>query len=301
VLKFTQEQKVCQIGDILIGGQPSENPTVLIGSIFYTGHRIVSDIDKGVFDKQKARALLDREAELSAETGNPRIIDVVGETTQALIKYIEFVAANCKAPILVDSATPKVRMETIEHFANTEVAQRLVYNSIDTHYSEEELACIKDCGIKSAIILAFDTRAIRPKDRIKLLENNLLGAAQRAGVENILIDTGVLDVPGLSWSTLAIWEVKNALGYPSGCAPSNALHTWKKMKAKGSPAFEASGASVFVLPISWGADFILYGPIASAPWVYPACATMDAMVAYGGQTLGIRPTKEHPLYKIFRS
>ena len=300
MLKFAQQQKTCQIDGVLLGGQPSENPTVLIGSIFYTGHRIVSDIEKGVFDKQKAKALLDREAELSAETGNPRIIDVVGETTQALINYIEFVAANCQAPMLVDSAIPRVRMETIQHFADTEVTQRLVYNSIDTHYSEEELACIKDCGIKSAIILAFDTKAIRPKDRVKLLEDNLLGAAQRAGIENVLIDTGVLDVPGLSWSTMAIWEIKNALGYPSGCAPSNALHTWKKMKAKGSPVFEASGASVFVLPISWGADFILYGPIASAPWVYPACATMDAMVAYGGQILGIRPTKEHPLYKIFR-
>lgn len=284
-----------------MGGQPGENPTVLIGSIFYSGHRIVSDLEKGIFDKQRAKALLDREAELSAETGNPRIIDVVGETTQALINYIEFVAANCQAPILVDSATPRVRMETIEHFANTEIAPRLIYNSIDTHYSEEELACIKDCGIKSAIILAFDTKAIRPKDRVKLLEDNLLGAAQRAGVENVLIDTGVLDVPSISWSAQSIWEIKNALGYPSGCAPANALYTWKSIKAKGSPAFEASGSSVFVLSISWGADFILYGPIGSAHWVYPACATMDAMVAYGGKITGIRPTKEHPLYKIFRS
>ncbi len=301
MLKFAQQQRICQIGDVLSGGQPSENPTLLIGSIFYTGHRIVSDFEKGVFDKQKAKALLDREAELSAETGNPRIVDVVGETTQALIKFIEFVATNCQSPILVDSATPKVRMETIEHFANTELVPRLVYNSIDTHYSEEELACIKDCGIKSAVILAFDTSVIRPKDRVKLLEDNLLGAAQRAGVENILIDTGVLDVASISWSTQAIWEIKNALGYPSGCAPANALYTWKRARAKGSPAFEASGSSVFVLPISWGADFILYGPIAGAPWVYPACATMDAMVAYGGQTVGIRPAKEHPLYKIFRS
>ena len=301
MLKFAQQQKICQIGDILLGGQPGENPTVLIGSIFYSGHRIVSDFEKGIFDKERAKSLLDREAELSAETGNPGVIDVVGETTQALINYIEFVAANCKAPMLVDSAIPKVRMEIIKHFTNTEIASRLIYNSIDTYCSEEEVACIKDCGIKSAIILAFDTKAIRPKDRVKLLEDNLLGAAQRAGVENVLIDTGVLDVPSISWATQAVWEVKNALGYPSGCAPSNALHTWKRAKAKGSPAFEASGSSIFVLPISWGADFILYGPIASAPWVYPACAAMDAMVDYGGQITGIRATKGHPLYKIFRS
>jgi tetrahydromethanopterin S-methyltransferase subunit H len=51
---------------------------------------------------------------------------------------------------------------------------------------------------------------------------------------------------------------------------------------------------------SQGADFILYGPIKSASWVYPTVATMDALVAYGGRLNGVRPvTKEHPLYKIF--
>ena len=301
MLKFEQQQKISQIGDILLGGQPGENPTVLIGSIFYSGHRIVTDIEKGIFDKQKARDLLDREAELSIETGNPRIIDVVGETTNAMINYVEFVASNCKEPILVDSAMRKVRMETIEHFAGTELVPRLIYNSIDLNYNDEELACIKDSGIKSAVLLAFTTRAIKPKARVKLLEENLLGAAQRAGLENILIDTGVLDVPSVSWSTQAIWEIKNILGYPSGCAPANALHTWKKAREKGSPAFQSSGSSVLGLPISWGADFIFYGPIGSAPWVYPACATMDAMVGYGGQSVGTRSIKEHPLYRIFKS
>ena len=259
----------------------------------------MSNPEEGIFDKQKARDLLGREAELSAETGNPRIIDVVGDTTKALINYIEFVAANCQAPILVDSSLSKVRLEAIRHFAKTEVAPRLVYSSIDPHHSEEELACIKDCGIKSAIVLAFSTKAAKPKDRVKLLKEDLLGAAQRAGVENVLIDTGVLDVPSIGWSTQAIWEVKEALGYPCGCATSNALYMWEKLKARGSPAFEAVGSVVLLWPISWGADFILYGPIRNAPWVYPACAASDAMLAYGGLTIGIRPTKNHPLYRIF--
>lgn len=299
VLKFTSQQKIYRLGDVLLGGQPGENPTVLVGSIFYRGHRIVSNSEEGIFDRQKAKDLLVREAELSAETGNPHIIDVVGETTKALTNYIEFVADNCQAPILVDSPLSKVRLETIRYFANTEVAPRLIYNSLDTHYSEEELACIKDCGIRSAVVLAFSTKAVRPKDRLKLLKEDLLGAAQRAGVENVLIDTGVLDVPSISWSTQAIWEVKEALGYPSGCAPANALYMWERLKARGSPSFEAVASVALGLPISWGADFILYGPIRNAPWVYPACAALDAMVAYGGRTLGIRPNKEHPLYKIF--
>jgi len=224
VLKFTQQQKTYNIGGVHLGGHPAENATVLIGSIFYQGHRIVNNPEKGIFDRQKAKALLDREAELSGETGNPRIIDVVGDTAQALINYVEFVATNCQAPILVDAALPKVRMETIRYFARTEIAPRLIYNSLEAHYSEEELACMKECGIKSAVILAFSTKTIKPKDRVKLLQEDLLGAAQRAGLENVLIDTGVLDIPSISWSTQAIWKVKEALGYPSGCSPSNAIY-----------------------------------------------------------------------------
>ena len=299
MLTFTQEQKTYTIGDVTIGGQPGENPTVLMGSIFYQGHRIVSDPAKGIFDKQKAKDLLDKEAEISSITGNPRIIDVIGDTTPALINYLEFVAANSTSPILVDSPIAKVRMDAIRHFAKTEVLQRLVYNSIEDHHSEEELACIKECGIKTAVILAFNVKSIRPKKRIKLLEEKLLGAAEKAGVENMLIDTGVLDIPSISWSSQAIWEIKNKLGYPGGCAPANALYQWKKKKPKGSPEFEVCGTSSYLLPIGWGANFILYGPIGNASWVYPACATLDAIIAYGEQGKGINIKKEHPLYQMF--
>ncbi len=299
MLKFTQKQKIVKIGNIQLGGLPGENPTALIGSIFYRGHRIVSDPEEGIFDKHKAKALLDKEAEVSAETGNPRIIDVVGDTSKALIKYIEFVAANSTSPILVDSAMSKVRMEVIKHFAQSELVPRLVYSSIDIHCSEDELAAIKDSGIKSAIVLAFSAKAARPKDRVKLLQEKLLGSAQRAGVENILVDTGVLDVPSISWSTQAVWEVKEALGYPCGCATSNALYMWEKLKKKGSPLFETVGAAVMSFPIGSGANFILYGPIRNAPWIYPTCAALDAIVAYGEIGMGMRPLDGHPLYKIF--
>jgi tetrahydromethanopterin S-methyltransferase subunit H len=299
MLKFAQPQRVCKIGNVLVGGQPGENPTVLCGSIFFRGHRIVSDPEEGVFDREKAKDLLDREGELSAETGIPRMIDVLGETTKALIQYIEFVATYCDAPILVDSSVPRVRMEAIRYFANTEVACRLVYNSLDEHYTAEELACIRDSGIKSAVILAFGSKTGWPKDRVKLLKDGLVDAAESAGLENLLIDTGVLDVPSISWSAQAIYAVKEELGYPSGCAPANALYMWEKLKVRGSPDFQAVVSAVLALPISWGADFIFYGPIRNASWVYPACAAVEAMVAYGGRPIGIRPAKGHPLYRIF--
>lgn len=300
MFKFTKEQITCNIDGKVIGGQPGERPTTLIGSIFFRGHKIVSDNKRGIFNKEKARALLMKDAEAAEETGNQNIIDVIGDTGEALIRFIEFVALHTDAPILVDSASAGARLAAIRHFASSEVMPRLIYNSIDEHHTEEELACIRDCGVKSAVLLAFSSKYLKPQAKVKLLSEDLLIAADQAGIENILVDTGVLDIPSVGWSAEAIRLIKDQLGYPCGCAPSNALYQWERLRQKGTPAFEAASAVTFTLPIALGADFIFYGPIRNAPWAYPACAAMDAMIAFAGRNHGIRPVNhEHPLYRIF--
>lgn len=306
MFKYTSEQHVYDINGVKVGGQPGQYPTVLIGSIFYRGHKIVQDGMKGIFDEGAAKALLDQEAELSAETGNPCIIDVLGESVEALTRYVEFVMKNSKAPFLLDSISPEVRMGALKNFAkDEEVRKRLIYNSIEEHYSEEELAVIKESGVETAVILAFSNKALKPKARIKLLtgdgeKEGLIDVAKRAGIKQFLIDPGVLDVASASWTSEAINVVKEEFGYPGGCAPSNAVYLWKKMRSKGTPFFEVAGASVFTYPVTQGADFILYGPMINAPWVYRAIATTDAMMAYNNKLTGVKlGTTEHPLLKIF--
>jgi tetrahydromethanopterin S-methyltransferase subunit H len=298
--KFSKEQKVYSIAGVTIGGQPGEWPTVLMGSIFFSRHRIVTDQYKGFFDTEKALQLLDREAQASRGTANPRIIDPIGETAEALISYIQFIADHTEAPILVDSPLQKARLQALRHFAGSPVLSRLIYNSIGEDFTEEELACIRECGVKSAIILAFSTRAIKPADRLSLLKDKLLPAAERAGIEQMLIDPGVLDIPSISWTAQAIQMIKEELGYPAGCAPSNALLQWEKMRGQGTEVFQAAAAAVFAVAQLMGASFLFYGPVRFAPWVYPACAATDALLAYGGRLRGTRPgSREHPLYKIF--
>jgi tetrahydromethanopterin S-methyltransferase subunit H len=300
MIRFNSEQKVYKIGATEVGGQPGERPTVLIGSIFFSGHKIVKDPHKGIFDADKACRLLERAAEAAAQTGNPHYIDVIGDTGPALINYIEFVALHTNAPILVDSFSQKARLEALRHFAGSEIIPRLIYNSIAEDFTEEELECIRECEVKSAVILAFSTTAPKPHSRIKLLQEKLLPAAARAGVENILVDTGVLDIPSIGWSALSISEIKNTLGFPCGCAPSNALFTWQKLREKGGPVFEATASAIFALTLTSGADFVIYGPIRSAPWVFPSLASVNAITAYAGRFTGVRPvTDDHPLYKIF--
>lgn len=306
MFRFSAQQQVYDINGTKIGGQPGEYPTVLIGSMFYRGHKIVSDPVKGIFDREAARELLDREAELSMETGNPRIIDVIGDTVEALVRYVEFILTSCDAPFLLDSVSPQVRMGVLRQLGkDPAVISRLIYNSLDENYLEEELAVIREFGVKTAVILAFSKKHLKPEKRVKLLKGDdkqegLIAAAKRAGIEQFLIDPGVLDVASNSWTTKAIFDIKDEFGYPSGCAPSNALYLWKKMRAKGTPYFEVAGASVFTYPVVHGADFILYGPMMNAPWVYRAVATTDAMTGYTSKLTGTKlGTTEHPLLKLF--
>lgn len=306
MFRFTADQAVYDINGVKIGGQPGEYPTVLIGSMFYRGHKIVQDAQKGLFDENAAKALLDQEAELSAETGNPRIVDVIGDTVEALVRYSEFVFKHTDSPILLDSVSAEVRTGALKYFAkDASVMNRIIYNSIEENYTEEELAAIKECGVKTAVILAFSKKHLKPSKRVDLLSGDdkhegLIAAAKRAGIEQFLVDPGVLDVASNSWTTKAIYDVKEKFGYPGGCAPSNALYLWKKMRGKGSPFFEVAGASVFTYPITQGGDFILYGPMLNAPWVYRAIATTDAMIAYTNKITGTKlGTTEHPLLKIF--
>ena len=72
------------------------------------------------------------------------------------------------------------------------------------------------------------------------------------------------------------------------------------MKARGAAAFQAAAAAVFSMPRLLGADFILYGSLRNAPWVYPALAAIDGLTAYAGRFTGVSVTTEdHPLYNVF--
>ena len=96
-----------------------------------------------------------------------------------------------------------------------------------------------------------------------------------------------------------IFDIKNELGYPAGCGAHNAIGTWKGLKTKmGKQARNPSMATAAVLPVTFGADFILYGPIDDADYIFPAVALADAAFAQLSIEEGRRPNAGHPIFKI---
>jgi tetrahydromethanopterin S-methyltransferase subunit H len=136
------------------------------------------------------------------------------------------------------------------------------------------------------------------KARVKIL-NNLIPRAVNAGIKKIIVDTVVMDVPTLGLACKAISEIKDLFGFPTGCGAHNAVDSWKALKEKNDKLLSSVCAAVINgFPISIGADFILFGPINRAKYVFPSIAVLDA--AFGQILLeeGKRPDIDHPRFKI---
>lgn len=307
MLKFERNQQAFEIGSgVVVGGQPGEFPTVLIGSIFYSGHKIVRDHMKGDFEKEEAEALIKRVEELSDKVGNPHVLDVVGSNAEALIRYIDFVAGVTDQPFLIDGPSPLVRLPVAKHVAEVGLLDRAIYNSIDEHTGEDEVKALKEIGVKSSVLLAFSMKKIWPEGRIDMLRgydnrNGLIELAREAGVVNLLVDTAVLDLASIGLAAKAVYLVKSELGLPAGCGPCNASTTWEKGREKyGEKVYEICDSVVDTLIQLNGGDFVLYGPVGEAERVFPVCALIDALIAYANKRYGVNPkVKNHPLYKVW--
>jgi len=301
MFKFRKEQMVFEIAGVKVGGNIGENPTVMIGSIFYKGDKTVKDEENGVFDREAAKNLIVKAEEMSEKTGLPAMLDVICTNPKSAEEYLRFAAETTKMPLLIDAVSEEAALRGLEIIRDLGIEERTVYNSISPDTKESIYRKIREVGLKSAIVLTFSTRAIiSSKERVKLLES-LLPKVKAAGLEKILIDTVVMDISTLGLACKAIYEIKDQYGYPAGCAAHNAVSSWKALRRKKSPLLTSVCSSVVsTLPVAIGADFVLYGPIKEAEYMFPAVCLIDA--AYGQLLMeeGKRPDLSHPRFKIAR-
>ena len=280
MLKYKREQKIFEVGKVKVGGQPGENPTVLIGSIFYHGQKIVRDEKKGEVDKEKAEALIKLQEEFSDKTGNPCMLDVVGSTEEAMRRLIEFVGDVTDMPFLVDSSSVKVKVAGIKYVREIGLEKRVIYNSLTPESKQEEFEALKENKVESAIILAYKKGVMTSRARIEAIKE-VLPKAEEAGITKPLLDTFVLDIPSLSFACRAMLNLKQELGFPCGCGAHNAISTWIGFKERmGTHAVKSCAVTVNVIPIVLGADFILYGPIEDCKYVFPSVYTVNTSYKY---------------------
>nr|MDO8086460.1 hypothetical protein [Candidatus Sigynarchaeum springense] len=313
VKPFTKPQVPVTIGNVTLGGQPGEYPTCMIGSMFYKGHKVITDHAAATFDVDEATEQLREMEAIAGETGMQFIVDVVGESAEALVKYCQFVAdtaASRQTPLLMDGLTDEIRVPAMKVLVDSGLRDRLIYNSIEPKVKEETIEAIKACEIRHAVLLSFDSTMLLPVQKLKLLQGwddrtgikeGLLAKATRAGISNCIVDVAVLDMPSIGIAARTIGDVREATGLPAGCAPSNAIFECGGIKRFGNDARLTSLVAACTYLAASGASFVLFGPIKNARPVTLAVANADAFHAYAGRRIDkIKPGSEnHPLFRLF--
>lgn len=296
--QFRAEQKKYQIGKVSVGGTLGENPTVLVGSIFYHKQRSLGfQEETGEFNRNEAEKLIKTQEEFSDKTGLPCMLDVVVPSTKWVSRLLDFISSVTDAPIFLDAPSAEVRVAGLNYAKQIGILENCVYNSLNPDSKNIEYEKIQETGLKSAVLLAFNVKNMTATGRLEAIKQ-ILPKAKEKGIEKIFVDTCVLDPPTLGSAFKATFDLKNELGYPTGCGAHNAIGTWKGLKSKMGPqAFKPCAAVADTLTIAAGADWILYGPIEEASYVFPAVAMVNTAFAQLLIEKGKMPPRTHPIFK----
>ncbi len=279
MFRFSKEQKVCSIAGIKIGGQPGENPPLLIASMFHNKDVILED-RKGKFNRQKAKELIKKQEDLSTSTGIPSMVAMVANTPEEAQIYIDFYLETTSMPFGIDMWVAEKRAQATEYVAKLGVQDKFLYNSI-TPWDKDikgQVNKLKDLGIKHVVVQAFDDKDQSPVGRLKSLEYILSQGADN--FDTVIVDTSVMNLPATSFSLIANRLIKEKLGLPCGGAYSNGTHMWKTSKdIWGIDGFKAMDAVAQAMSSALWSDFNFYGPIVTAPRIFPAVATAHILLS----------------------
>lgn len=306
MFSFSNEQKVFNIGGVKIGGQPGENPSVVVPSIFQKGDRLFSGHKRSEgFNENRAKELLKMLESLSEQTGIPAVADIVANTGEEFKIFIDFFTSVTDMPFCIDAWQMKPKIQGAEHCKDRGLLDRMFYNSLTIWEKdlETEIKEIYSIGVKHVLIVAYDPEDQMPTGRVKGTER-ILNAMEKAGAEfeSIIVDTSVMNAPATAFCSVSNKLIKERWGFPCASAPSNGSYMWKEAKKMwGFKGWSGADAALEAISSILYHDMIFSGPMAGSDRVIPAVAMAEAYLAtfIYGESGNLPENKEHPLYKCF--
>ncbi|MCX8182097.1 MAG: hypothetical protein N3D12_03150 [Candidatus Methanomethyliaceae archaeon] len=282
-----------RLGNVKFGDVP-----IMIGSLFYKSDKKVIDHKRGDVNRPALIKELKSVSKLKEKTGLLHALDIIAETPEAMEKYLATVAELTDDPLLIGGLNEETRIAGYRKACELGLAGRCGINSVSPNTSEKELEFIKDSKIRFAIVQTLDPAAVYPEEKLQVLKGGLLDRCREAGITDVAVDVGIIDFTSVWLAAESIKAVKNELGLPAGCAPSNvAYQPLLKKKVSKRVARSMNVALNTMIQVA-GADFILYGPLKAAGYIFEAVATVEGIKAYGERLRGRAVEKSHPLYKF---
>ena len=300
MFSFTKNQKIMNISNIKIGGQPGLYPTVLFGGFFFKGNPNFIDA------KKQIKNMYDK----SNKTGNPAIPDFFIRKKEYIEDIVNFIINNVpdNLPFSIDIIEPNLKIETLEYLNKKNILSRTIYNSIHIGITDEEIEAIKNFTPRAAILVAFNPKDKSPDGKIEVLENGanliscgLLELSNNLGIKNVLIDTAAMAPGDNSGSSIAaIPVIKEEYGFPTGCAIHNVVEKSKWLDDFNNVRKPVDASSNMNISL-FGGDFAIYGPVENSDLVFPMIAWQDILVSeYTENYFGVKPDDIHPRRKFYR-
>ncbi|MBU0762235.1 MAG: tetrahydromethanopterin S-methyltransferase subunit H [Candidatus Altiarchaeota archaeon] len=305
---FIKEQKVFDVGGVKFGGQPGEYPTVLFGTVFY-GKQFKS-LDEQAFEL--TGQYVQQQEKLSSLTGVPGLPDVYIRSVSDVDKELDYILNLTDGPFSIDSSEAQTRAAALKYLSNAGALERVIYNSLNLGVTEEEVKALEKYPPECILALAYNPKDMGVDGRAQILVDGagmlcvgggLLDIVESVGVEKILLDTGATPFGSMGCETLrAIPVFKNRFGLPTGCSIHNTLESWPWMKdyrRENQSGYDcANAAANAMVPLCCG-DYIVYGPVSSAPGIFPAIAFADKLMAEGAADyFGLKPSVNHPYKRL---
>ncbi|MFQ5834164.1 MAG: tetrahydromethanopterin S-methyltransferase subunit H [Candidatus Thorarchaeota archaeon] len=299
---FKKEQEVCDFGGIKIGGNPGENPTVLIGGLFFKGQPIVEDTKQGQFDKELAKEWIETGKEMSKKTGHPFIVQAFGRTATAMERHLEWLVENYDGPFIFESTSAKTRMKAIQYCDEAGLKERAIYNSVNLSLKNDEKEILKASSFENAIVLGWSPKAMSLPERMNVIKE-MITEAEHLGIHNMVIDPATMPVGsgfGLEFRTTL--AVKSELGLPTCLAPHNAPSAWRFIKRKNldnEPTYLSAVVASTVAAQLFATDCIMYGSMVRTKEVFAATAlisnAISSAMAEAQRVLGIDRELFYPI------
>jgi tetrahydromethanopterin S-methyltransferase subunit H len=308
LFSFDTDQKVFQIGNVQVGGQPGVNSPLLIPSLFQKGDPCVESRRERRFNKAMATEQIKRLEELSALYGIPAMVAMVANSGDEMKNYVDFYVETTDLPFAIDMWNLEPRLAATRYVAENNLQDKLLYNSV-TVWSPDvpaEVEQIKELGVKHIVTVVMDMVNQLPSGRMSALDD-MLKKLEPGNFTSVIVDSSVMNLPSTGICALSNRLIKETYGLPVGFASANGSYMWQKATWKdntatwGESAFTGLDAGTHAASIALWGDFLFSGPMWGNDHVFPAVAAAHAMVSTMNyaETGQLTENENTPVHKLF--
>jgi tetrahydromethanopterin S-methyltransferase subunit H len=289
------------IGDVTIGGPLGSRTGLLVGSIFYDKHSIVTDAFAGEFDRDRAGALVERADKAAAAHGMQMAFDVIAASPEAISEFLPFLAERTSSPMMINASEAEVRVAGLETAAELGILDRCIFASLNMDTEEHELDALRKHRPGAVMIMANDGADPTPDGCCTFVEEFYKPMLDDIGVTAPIVDLGTMDPPSVGICLRGIAAIRERFGFPAGCAFSNCISQWTGLRELGREYINYSLGAALVACRAAGGDFLHYGVIEKARAAAHIGGSAEVFFGFAAQELDGHALPEgHALLKMFK-